>query len=207
MIRQRAVIAVLCRSVSWPSPRRRRPLAQSFYSGLFRMTRAGPADPARARRQAAADLQLKGRSRKFYSRQTERHSKGRLTQRTAKTNRTRLLRNNTRNGSVLLAAAQVSLPVPLSQGASSPACCEASRFAVAPFIDANQRNGAEVMQRSERDRARLAGLCSVLAVTGLESRQHARAEQPPHRATRIQLLTPTKLRSAAAGMSSIYLGH
>ena len=36
------------------------------------------------------------------------------------------------------------------------------------------------MQRSERDRARLAGLCAVLAVTGaVVSVNIARAEQPP----------------------------
>src|SRR6202030_640930 len=57
---------------------------------------------------------------------------------------------------------------------------EASRFAVAPFIDANQRNGAEGMQRSERKRARLAGLCSVSAATALAIFAiNARAEQPP----------------------------
>src|SRR3984893_12361187 len=48
------------------------------------------------------------------------------------------------------------------------------------FIDANQRNGAEVMPRSERKRARLAGLCSVSAVTALAIFAiNARAEQPP----------------------------
>ena len=63
---------------------------------------------------------------------------------------------------------------------SSPARREACRFAVVPIIDADQGNGAEVMQRSERDRARLAGLCSVLAVTGLVVFvNNARAEQPP----------------------------
>jgi hypothetical protein len=47
-------------------------------------------------------------------------------------------------------------------------------------MDADERNGAEVMQRSEGDRARLAGLCAVLAVTGVVvSVNIARAEQPP----------------------------
>jgi len=79
-----------------------------------------------------------------------------------------------------LAAAQVSLPVPLSQRGVVAGPREASRFAVAPFIDANQRNGAEVMPRSERKRARLAGLCSVSAVTALAIFAiNARAEQPP----------------------------
>ena len=166
MIRQRAVIAVLYRSVSWPSPRRHRPLAQSFYSGLFRVTQAGPADLPRACRQSAADLQLKGCSRRFYRRQTEGHSKGRSTRRTAKPNRTRFLRNNTRNGQFLLAAAQVPLSVPFSQrGRRRRPVAKRSGSAVAPFIDANQRNGAEIMQRSQGDRARLVGLCGIVAVT------------------------------------------
>jgi hypothetical protein len=47
-------------------------------------------------------------------------------------------------------------------------------------MDADERNGAEVMQRSEGDRARLAGLSAVLAVTGVVvSVNIARAEQPP----------------------------
>jgi hypothetical protein len=47
-------------------------------------------------------------------------------------------------------------------------------------MDADEGNGAEVMQRSERDRARLAGVCAVLAATGVVvSVNIARAEQPP----------------------------
>jgi hypothetical protein len=49
---------------------------------LFRMT-LEPADAGIARQQAVADLQLTGRSRKFYSLPTEHESKGRFTQRTS----------------------------------------------------------------------------------------------------------------------------
>ncbi len=180
MIRRRAVIA------SRVDQRVGRRLADAdreanrFIPGYSEQTSAGPADAGRARRQAAADLQLKGRSRKFYSLPTEHESKGRFTQRSSINEfPTSPLRNKISNRSVLLAAAQASPLVKLSQG-SSPARCEACRFAVVPVMDADERNGAEVMQRSERDRARLAGLCAVLAVTGVVvSVNIARAEQPP----------------------------
>jgi hypothetical protein len=67
----------------------------------------------------------------------------------------------------------------LSQGVSVTRR-EAGRFAVAPIIDADQGNGADIMQRSEKRRARPVGLCSVLAVSGLTVFVNtARAEQPP----------------------------
>src|SRR5947208_9451118 len=95
------------------------------------------------------------------------------------TNRTSPPRNNRSNEPVYWPRDGRPHPVALLQGVSVTRR-EAGRFAVAPIIDADQGNGADIMQRSEKRRARPVGLCSVLAVSGLTVFVNtARAEQPP----------------------------
>ena len=137
--------------------------------------------PGTARQQAVADLQLTGRSRKFYRLPTEHESKGRFTQRTCDKRIARAFFGITgRTDRSYWPRHRRPLPSGVVTRGHRRPPREACRFAVAPIIDADQGNGAEVMQRSERRRARLAGLCSVLAVTGLAVFvNNARAEQPP----------------------------